>query len=57
VLGLMAAGRSNTGIARRLGLEKATVERYVHSILVKLVPPETADHRRVRVVLTYLEVR
>ncbi len=57
VLELMAAGRSNTGIARRLGLEKATVERYVHSILVKLVPPETADHRRVRVVLTYLEVR
>jgi DNA-binding NarL/FixJ family response regulator len=57
VLGLMAAGRSNTGIARLLGLEKATVERYVHSILVKLVPPETADHRRVRVVLTYLEVR
>ena len=55
VLELMAAGRSNTGIARRLGLEKATVERYVHSILVKLVPPETADHRRVRVVLTYLE--
>jgi len=47
VLGLMAAGRSNTGIARRLGLEKATVERYVRSILVKLVPPETADHRRV----------
>jgi DNA-binding NarL/FixJ family response regulator len=57
VLELMAAGRSNTGIARRLGLEKATVERYVHSILVNLVPPETADHRRVRAVLTYLEVR
>jgi DNA-binding NarL/FixJ family response regulator len=57
VLELMAAGRSNTGIARRLGLEKATVERYVHSILVKIVPPETADHRRVRAVLTYLEVR
>jgi len=57
VLGLMAAGRSNTGIARRLGLEKATVERYVHSILVKLVPSATADHRRVRAVLAYLEVR
>jgi DNA-binding NarL/FixJ family response regulator len=57
VLELMAAGHSNTGIARRLGLEKATVERYVHSILVNLVPPETADHRRVRAVLTYLEVR
>ena len=56
VLELMAAGRSNAGIARRLGLEKATVERYVHSILVNLVPPETADHRRVRAVLTYLEV-
>src|SRR6476646_5497978 len=56
VLELMAAGRSNAGIARRFGLEKATVERYVHSILVKLVPPETADHRRVRAVLAYLEV-
>jgi DNA-binding NarL/FixJ family response regulator len=57
VLELMAAACSNAGIARLLGLEKATVERYVHSILVKLVPPETADHRRVRAVLTYLEVR
>ena len=57
VLELMAAGRSNAGIARRFGLEKATVERYVHSILVKLVPSATADHRRVRAVLAYLEVR
>ena len=57
VLELMAAGRSNAGIAQRLGLARATVERYVHGILVKLVPPETSDHRRVRAVLTFLEVR
>jgi hypothetical protein len=31
--------------------------RYVHSILVKLVPSAIADHRRVRAVLAYLEVR
>jgi DNA-binding NarL/FixJ family response regulator len=57
VLELMAEGRSNAGIAQRLGVAKATVERYVHGILVKLVPPETRDHRRVRAVLTYLEAR
>jgi DNA-binding NarL/FixJ family response regulator len=57
VLELMAEGRSNTGIAQRLGIAKATVERYVHGILVKLVPPESPDHRRVRAVLTYLEAR
>lgn len=57
VLELMAEGRSNAGIAQRLGLAKATVERYVHSILLKLVPVETADNRRVRAVLAYLDVR
>ena len=56
VLELMAEGRSNAGIAQRLGLTKATVERYVHGILLKLVPHETADNRRVRAVLTYLDV-
>jgi DNA-binding NarL/FixJ family response regulator len=56
VLKLMAEGRSNTGIARRLGLAKATVERYVHNILVKLVPLEDQnEHRRIRAVLTFLE--
>jgi DNA-binding NarL/FixJ family response regulator len=58
VLALMAEGRSNAGIADLLGLSKATVERYVHSILVKLPPSETPDnHRRVRAVLTFLEAR
>jgi DNA-binding NarL/FixJ family response regulator len=56
VLELMAEGRSNAGIAQRLGLAKPTVERYVHGILVKLVPPDGADNRRVLAVLTYLEV-
>jgi len=58
VLELMAEGRSNAGIADLLGLSKATVERYVHSILVKLPASETPDnHRRVRAVLTFLEAR
>jgi DNA-binding NarL/FixJ family response regulator len=57
VLELMAAGRSNAGIARRLGLEKGTVEQYAHSILMKFAPPEGADHRRVRAVLSYFETR
>lgn len=58
VLRLMAEGRSNAGIAQRLGLAKATIERYVHGILVKLAPLETQDeHRRIRAVLTFLETR
>jgi DNA-binding NarL/FixJ family response regulator len=58
VLSLMAEGRSNAGIAQRLGLAKATIERYVHGILVKLAPLETHDeHRRIRAILTFLEAR
>jgi DNA-binding NarL/FixJ family response regulator len=58
VLALMAEGRSNAGIAQRLGLAKATIERYVHNILVKLAPLETQDeHRRIRAILTFLEAR
>jgi serine/threonine-protein kinase PknK len=58
VLALMAEGRSNTGIARRLWLSQGTVEKHVHSILAKLRLPETGDdHRRVLAVVTYLETR
>jgi DNA-binding NarL/FixJ family response regulator len=56
VLALMAEGRSNAGIARRLWVTEGTVEKHVRSILTKLTLPETADdHRRVLAVLTYLD--
>ena len=58
VLALMAEGRTNGGIARRLWLTEGTVEKHVRSILNKLNLPETADdHRRVRAVITFLESR
>ncbi|MBL1086978.1 response regulator transcription factor [Streptomyces actinomycinicus] len=56
VLALMAEGRSNVGIARRLWVTEGTVEKHVHSILGKLGLTETDDdHRRVRAVLTFLQ--
>jgi DNA-binding NarL/FixJ family response regulator len=56
VLELMAEGRSNAGIARRLWVTEGTVEKHVRSILTKLNLPETDDdHRRILAVLTYLE--
>lgn len=58
VLMLMAEGRSNAGIGRRLWVTEGTVEKHVRSILTKLDLPETGDdHRRVRAVITYLEAR
>jgi DNA-binding NarL/FixJ family response regulator len=58
VLALMAEGRSNAGIARRLWLTEGTVEKHVRSILTKLdLPEEADDHRRVRAVITFLEAR
>src|SRR5207244_1929625 len=48
VLALMAEGRSNAGIARALWVTEGTIEKHVHSILMKLHLPETEDdHRRV----------
>jgi DNA-binding NarL/FixJ family response regulator len=41
VLALMAEGRSNAGIARRLWVTEGTVEKHVRSILTKLTLPET----------------
>jgi serine/threonine-protein kinase PknK len=56
VLALMAEGRSNGGIGRRLWITEGTVEKHVHSILTKLRLPETDDdHRRVLAVVTFLE--
>lgn len=58
VLALMAEGRSNAGIARRLYLSEGTVEKHVHSILAKLLIPETEDdHRRVLAVVAFLGSR
>ena len=55
VLGLMAEGRSNAGIGRRLWVTEGTVENHVHKIMVKLRLPETDDdHRRVLAVITFL---
>jgi DNA-binding NarL/FixJ family response regulator len=58
VLALMAEGRSNAGIARRLWVTEGTVEKHVRSILAKLCLPEADDdHRRVLAVVTFLEAR
>lgn len=58
VLSLMAEGRSNAGIARRLWVSEGTVEKHVRSILTKLSLAETDDdHRRVLAVLTFLDAR
>ena len=58
VLEHMAEGRSNAGIAHRLWVTEGTVEKHVHSILMKLPLPETEDdHRRVLAVITYLDAR
>jgi len=55
VLALMAEGRSNAGIARRLWVTEGTVENHVHKVMVKLRLPETDDdHRRVLAVITFL---
>jgi DNA-binding NarL/FixJ family response regulator len=58
VLSLMAEGRSNAGISRRLWITEGTVEKHVHSILAKLRLPATDDvQRRVLAVITFLDAR
>jgi DNA-binding NarL/FixJ family response regulator len=55
VLGLMAEGRSNQGVADELIVTVAAVERHVTSIFSKLGLRQAADdHRRVLAVLQYL---
>lgn len=56
VLALMAEGRTNVGIARRLWLTQRTVETHVSNIMAKLGLAATdEDHRRVLAVLAYLD--
>ncbi|MCW2690145.1 MAG: Serine/threonine-protein kinase pknK [Mycobacterium sp.] len=56
VLALMAEGRSNAGIGRRLWVTEGTVEKHVRSILTKLNLPEAGDdHRRVLAAITFLQ--
>jgi DNA-binding NarL/FixJ family response regulator len=58
VLSLMAEGRTNAGIARRLWLTEKTVEAHIRTILMKLGLPVSGDnHRRVLAVLTYLRAQ
>ncbi len=55
ILGLMAEGRSNQGIADELGLERKTVESHVGQIFGKLsLEPSIGEHRRVLAVLQLL---
>jgi serine/threonine-protein kinase PknK len=58
VLALMAEGRSNAGISRRLWVAEGTVEKHISSILTKLNLHEADDdHRRVLAVITFLKIR
>jgi DNA-binding NarL/FixJ family response regulator len=55
VLGLMAQGRSNAGIAAELFLSARTIETHVRSIFLKLDVQESVEgNRRVLAVLRYL---
>lgn len=55
VLGLVAEGKSNNAIARRLVVSEAAVGKHIGSILAKLdLPPADETHRRVLAVPAYL---
>jgi len=55
VLGAMAEGKSNHGIAEALVVTEAAIEKHVTSIFQKLgLGPTQTEHRRVLAVLTYL---
>ena len=55
VLGLMAEGLTNAGIAERLVISDRTVESHVRRLFIKLdIPESTNEHRRVLAVLAHL---
>jgi DNA-binding NarL/FixJ family response regulator len=55
VLSLMAEGRTNTAIARALGVGVGAVEKHISGVFSKLgLPAGDDDHRRVLAVLAYL---
>ena len=55
VLGLMAEGHTNTGIAKHLVITEGAVEKHTQRIFAKLdLHPDPSVHRRVKAVLTLL---
>ncbi len=58
VLGLMAQGLTNAGIARALVVSAGAVEKHISSIFMKLgLAQGPDDHRRVLAVLQFLQTR
>jgi serine/threonine-protein kinase PknK len=58
VVGLMAEGQSNAGIAKALWITHGAVEKHIKHIFSKLGIPATLDtHRRVLAVIAFLEAR
>jgi DNA-binding NarL/FixJ family response regulator len=56
VLGLMAEGRTNAGIAARLVVTEKAVSKHINNIFAKLdLLPDDDDNRRVLAVLAYLD--
>jgi DNA-binding NarL/FixJ family response regulator len=56
VLALMAEGRTNNAISKRLAVSDGAVEKHISSIFAKLdLPPSGGDHRRVLAVLAWLK--
>jgi DNA-binding NarL/FixJ family response regulator len=55
VLAAMAKGQNNAAIAATLGVAERSIEKYIHTIFVKLgLAWEVDTHRRVKAVLLYL---
>ena len=55
VLGLMAEGRSNAGIAQAMTVTEGAVEKYTARVFAKLdLHVDDGDHRRVLAVLAWL---